>query len=79
MSRVSGQAVIAAFRNLRDTHARYAARRSERAERAVVARRMPYLGPSANFAKPIVWCFVARFSERFLPDSLSALEAKSRS
>ena len=40
---------------------------------------MPYEGPSANFAKLIVWCFVAGFSERFLPDSLSALEAKSRS
>ncbi len=39
---------------------------------------MPYAGPSANFAKLIVWCFVAGFSERFLPDSLSALEAKSR-
>ncbi|WP_137110349.1 hypothetical protein [Rhodobacter sp. SY28-1] len=40
---------------------------------------MPYEGPSANFAKLIVWCFIAGFSERFLPDSLSALEAKSRS
>jgi hypothetical protein len=39
---------------------------------------MPYEGPSANFAKLIVWCFIAGFSERFLPDSLSALEAKSR-
>jgi hypothetical protein len=40
---------------------------------------MPYEGPSANFAKLIVWCFIAGFSERFLPDSLSALETKSRS
>ena len=40
---------------------------------------MPYEGPSANFAKLIVWCFIAGFSERFLPDSLSALEVKSRS
>ena len=40
---------------------------------------VPYDGPSANFAKLIVWCFIAGFSERFLPDSLSALEAKSRS
>jgi hypothetical protein len=39
---------------------------------------MRYEGPSANFAKLIVWCFIAGFSERFLPDSLSALEAKSR-
>lgn len=39
---------------------------------------MPYEGPSANFAKLIVWCFIAGFSERFLPDSLSALEVKSR-
>jgi hypothetical protein len=39
---------------------------------------MPYEGPSANFAKLIIWCFIAGFSERFLPDSLSALEAKSR-
>jgi hypothetical protein len=39
---------------------------------------MPYEGPSANFAKLIVWCFIAGFSERFLPDSLSALETKSR-
>jgi hypothetical protein len=39
---------------------------------------MPYEGPSANFAKLIVWCFIAGFSERFLPDSLSALEAKNR-
>jgi hypothetical protein len=37
-----------------------------------------YTGPTANFAKLIVWCFIAGFSERFLPDSLSALEAKSR-
>ncbi len=37
-----------------------------------------YSGPSPNFAKLIVWCFIAGFSERFLPDSLSALEAKAR-
>ncbi|MFM7335572.1 MAG: hypothetical protein ACKO2N_15955 [Tabrizicola sp.] len=37
-----------------------------------------YDGPSANYAKLIVWCFIAGFSERFLPDHLSALEAKSK-
>jgi hypothetical protein len=37
-----------------------------------------YTGPTANFAKLIVWSFIAGFSERFLPDSLSTLEAKSR-
>lgn len=37
-----------------------------------------YSGPSSNFAKLIVWCFIAGFSERFLPDSLSALETKSK-
>ena len=37
-----------------------------------------YSGPTSNFAKLIVWSFIAGFSERFLPDSLSALEAKSR-
>lgn len=37
-----------------------------------------YTGPTANFAKLIVWCFIAGFSERFLPDHLSALEAKSK-
>jgi hypothetical protein len=39
---------------------------------------MAYSGPSANYAKLIVWCFIAGFSERFLPDHLSALEAKSK-
>lgn len=37
-----------------------------------------YSGPTTSFAKLIVWCFLAGFSERFLPDSLSALEARSR-
>ncbi len=37
-----------------------------------------YAGPSANYAKLIVWCFVSGFSERFLPDQLSALDAKSK-
>lgn len=37
-----------------------------------------YTGPTANFAKLIIWCFIAGFSERFLPDQLSALEAKSK-
>lgn len=37
-----------------------------------------YSGPTSNFAKLIVWSFIAGFSERFLPDSLSTLEAKSR-
>jgi hypothetical protein len=39
---------------------------------------LSYDGPSANYAKLIVWCFIAGFSERFLPDHLSALEAKSK-
>jgi hypothetical protein len=39
---------------------------------------LSYEGPSANYAKLIVWCFIAGFSERFLPDHLSALEAKSK-
>jgi hypothetical protein len=30
-----------------------------------------YSGPKPGFAKAIVWCFLAGFSERFLPDSLS--------
>jgi hypothetical protein len=37
-----------------------------------------YSGPTSNFAKLIVWSFIAGFSERFLPDHLSALETKSR-
>ncbi|MGL4238174.1 hypothetical protein, partial [Tabrizicola sp.] len=37
-----------------------------------------YTGPTANFAKLIIWCFIAGFSERFLPDRLSALEAKAQ-
>jgi hypothetical protein len=37
-----------------------------------------YSGPTSNFAKLIVWSFIAGFSERFLPDHLSALEAKSK-
>ena len=37
-----------------------------------------YEGPSANYAKLIVWCFIAGFSERFLPDHLTALETKSK-
>ncbi len=40
---------------------------------------MAYSGPSANYAKLIVWCFISGFSERFLPDQLGALEAKSKS
>jgi hypothetical protein len=39
---------------------------------------MPYAGPSANYAKLIVWCFISGFSERFLPDHLTALDAKSK-
>lgn len=38
-----------------------------------------YSGPTSGFAKLIIWCFIAGFSERFLPDHLSALEAKSKS
>lgn len=37
-----------------------------------------YSGPTVNFAKLIVWSFFAGFSERFLPDQLSALETKSK-
>lgn len=37
-----------------------------------------YSGPTPGFAKLIVWCFLAGFSERFLPDSLSALEARGK-
>lgn len=39
---------------------------------------MPYSGPSANYAKLIVWCFISGFSERFLPDQLGALESKAK-
>lgn len=39
---------------------------------------LSYSGPTSNFAKLIVWCFIAGFSERFLPDQLSALEAKTK-
>jgi hypothetical protein len=39
---------------------------------------MAYSGPSANYAKLIVWCFISGFSERFLPDQLGVLEGKAK-
>ena len=39
---------------------------------------LSYTGPTSSFAKLIIWSFIAGFSERFLPDHLSALEAKSK-
>jgi hypothetical protein len=37
-----------------------------------------YEAPTPNFAKLIVWCFISGFSERFLPDQLGSLDAKSK-
>lgn len=37
-----------------------------------------YEAPSPNYAKLIVWCFISGFSERFLPEHLSGLDAKSK-
>ena len=37
-----------------------------------------YSIPSANFAKLVVWSFLAGFAERFLPDQLSVLESQAK-
>ncbi|MGQ0564574.1 MAG: hypothetical protein ACT4OK_05830 [Gemmobacter sp.] len=37
-----------------------------------------YTIPSATFAKLVVWCFLAGFAERFLPDQLSGLESRAK-
>jgi hypothetical protein len=37
-----------------------------------------YTLPSANFAKFVVWSFLAGFAERFVPDQLNALEQRAR-
>lgn len=38
-----------------------------------------YVMPSANFAKLVIWSFVAGFAERLLPDQLAGLERQAAS
>jgi len=45
---------------------------------AFVTLGLEYKLPTFDFAKLLVWCFVAGFSERLLPDQLTRLEASTQ-
>lgn len=39
--------------------------------------KVAYTMPTEGFAKMMIWCFIAGFSERFIPDKLAQVEAKA--